>query len=99
MLRPVSLMFIVPAMALAFWVRVQVILSRPLVSADVPVQVPDRLVSVPTGLGAGVAGEEVDPPHAATVSKVKTTRIHVRMARSLSGLIGNYRGGSPHPSL
>jgi len=86
MLLAVSLIFIVPVMALVFWARVQVILSWPLVSADVPVHVPERLVSVPGELGVGVAGEEVDPPHAATATRLKTTKIAVRMAHSPSGL-------------
>jgi hypothetical protein len=86
MLRLVSLIFIVPDMALPFWVRPQVILSWPLVSADVPVHVPDTLASVPVETGVGVAGEDVDPPHADTATRLTTARIERRMAHSPLGL-------------
>jgi len=95
MLRPPSLMFIVPVMALPFWARVQVMFPGPLVSADVPVHVPDTLVSVPVGVGVGAAGEDVLPPHADTVSRLKTTRIDVRMARSSLGSRGTVDVGCP----
>jgi hypothetical protein len=81
--RPLSLMFIVPAIALPFWISVQVNIPWPLVSDEGPVQVPDTLVSVPPGFGVGAAGAEVLPPHALTVMRLKATSIKVRMARFL----------------
>lgn len=69
---PVSLKLIVPVMLLPFCVTVQVIFSWPLVSADVPVHVPDRLVSVPVGVGVGAAGADVLPPHAATTRPARS---------------------------
>jgi hypothetical protein len=43
-------MFIVPVMAVPFWATVQVIFPGPLVSADLPAQVPDMSVAGPAGL-------------------------------------------------
>jgi hypothetical protein len=77
-------MFIVPVMAVPFWATVQVIFPGPLVSADVPVQVPAMLVSVPGEVVVGAAGMDVLPLHAATASEVTTITTKVRMARSPS---------------
>lgn len=83
MLRPASLMFIVPVMALPLWLRIQVMFSWPLVSAAEPVQVPDRLATVTVGAGVGAAGDDVLPPHADTVSRLRTTSTDMRIGRSL----------------
>lgn len=95
MLRPVSLMFIVPVMAFPFWLRDHVILSRPVESADVPTHVPDRLVSVAVGVGVGAAGMDADPAHALTNTRLKTTRTDLRMSRSPLGLRGIVKVGCP----
>jgi len=95
MLRLVSLMFIVPVMALPFWVRAHVMFSRPVVSADMPIHVPDRLVSVATAVGVGAVGMDADPAHALTNTKLKTTRRDLRISRSLLGLRGIVKVGCP----
>src|SRR5512144_1222064 len=82
--RPLSLMFNVPVMALPFWVRVQVMVSGPLVSDDGPAHVPDRLVSVPLGLGVGPVGADVLPPHAVTVTRLRMAGIQARILQSPS---------------
>jgi hypothetical protein len=79
MLRLVSLMFIVPVMALAFCVSVHVIFSEPLVSDEVPAQVPDSLIGV---VGVGEAGVDMLPPHAPTINRLRTANIGKRIPRS-----------------
>jgi hypothetical protein len=98
-LRPVSPMFIVPVMAVPFWVTVQASVSGPVVSADVPVQVPDTLVRVPGEAAEGVAGVYVLPPQAVTASKPKTTNIDLRIRRSRSVMTQGCRGGFSHSLL
>jgi hypothetical protein len=95
MFRLISLIFIVPDMPLPLWVTLQVIFPWPLVSADVPVHVPDTLASVPVDTGVGVAGEELDPPHADTATRLTTARIDRRMAHSPLGLCEIAEMGCP----
>lgn len=65
MLLLVSTKLIVPLMLLPFCVTVQVIFSWPVLSAEVPAQVPLKVVPV-AGVGDGLTGPEELPPHAAT---------------------------------
>jgi len=79
MLRPASLMVIVPVMALPLWPRVQVMCSWPLVSIAEPDHAPDTLASVPLGVGVGAVGADVLPPHALRVNRPTTTRTDARI--------------------
>lgn len=72
MLLPASTKLIVPLTLLPFCVTVQVIFSWPVLSADVPDQLPATLVRLPDGLGLGEIGDEELPPHAATRRPTKT---------------------------
>ena len=94
MLLLVSLMFIVPVMAFPFWVRAHVMFSRPLVSADVPIHVPDGFVFA-AAVGVGAVGTDALPAHAVTNIRLKTTRTDLRMSRSPLGLGRIVETGSP----
>jgi hypothetical protein len=73
---PVSLKLIVPVMLLPFWVTVQLIFPGPLVSADVPVQVPLMLPGVVTEPGGeGEVGDDELPPHAETTRPASRTKL------------------------
>src|SRR5512140_373333 len=72
MFLPVSATFIVPVMPLPVCVTVQVIFSCPVLSAEVPAQVP--LIVPLAGVGDGLAGPVEPPPHAATVRPARSAR-------------------------
>jgi hypothetical protein len=64
---PVSLKLIVPVMLVPFCVTAQLIFSCPVLSAEVPTQVPVNVLRLPDEAGDGDAGEDEEPPHAEAI--------------------------------
>jgi hypothetical protein len=74
MFRPVSAKLIMPVMLVPFCVTVQVILSWPALSAEVPDQVPVMLLGVDDETGDSDAGEDEEPPHATANRPASTAK-------------------------
>jgi hypothetical protein len=68
-----------PVTVVPFWVRTKRICSPPVLSVDVPNQLPVTLSGVVPLTGEGAVGELADPPHAATVRPNKDANKNRRM--------------------
>ncbi len=80
MFLPVSLKDIVPVIVLPACVRFQASFSWPVLSDDVPAQLPPKLLTLVDGLGE--AGDDELPPHAAARRPTRTKAYFVTFTSS-----------------